>query len=157
MEDFLNFFENEGWPQTFWKWKTIYRKAEYKAAHIWHSRHDFSILLILNVITAGWSGQSKCEQHWLLDVWMATCLYMSFGQGQAEQQDKLDAQSQMATCSYPFIFCCFWFFSVVFICFLSSLLLCPCRNWFLNNSISCQNVTSLFPFSPHSVADLWRE
>ena len=34
------------------KKKKKYRKAEYKAAHIWHSRHDFSILLTLNVHTA---------------------------------------------------------------------------------------------------------
>ena len=48
---------------------------------------------------------------------MATCLYMSFGQGQAEQQDKLDAQSQMATLSYfaVFVFFCrLYLFSVVF-------------------------------------------
>ena len=31
-------------------------------------------------------------------VWMVTYLYMSFCQGQAEQQDKPDVQSQMATC-----------------------------------------------------------
>ena len=43
-----------------------------------------------------------------------------------------------------YLFC---LFSVVFTCFLLSLLLCACRNWFFNNSISCQNVTSYFPFS----------
>ena len=33
-----------------------YRKAEYKAAHIWHGTHDFSILVILNVHKVHFSG-----------------------------------------------------------------------------------------------------
>ena len=41
---------------------------------------------------------------YVVGVLMVTCLYMSFCQGQAEQQDKPNAQSQMATCLYPFIF-----------------------------------------------------
>ena len=36
---------------------------------------------------------------------MATCLYMTFGQEQAEQQAKLDAQSDMATFSVEFSLC----------------------------------------------------
>jgi hypothetical protein len=47
---------------------------------------------------------------------MATCLYMIFGQEQAEQHAKLDAQSDMATCLYSSVL------SVVFVCFLLSLL-----------------------------------
>ena len=34
-----------------------YRKAEYKAAHIWHSRHAFPILVTLNVHMANCSDQ----------------------------------------------------------------------------------------------------
>jgi hypothetical protein len=41
---------------------------------------------------------------YVVGVLMVTCLYVSFCQGQAEQQDKPNAQSQMATCLYPFIF-----------------------------------------------------
>ena len=45
------------------------------------------------------SGQGQGEQHWL--GWqLAACLYMSFGQGQAEQQVKFDAQSYIVTCIY---------------------------------------------------------
>jgi hypothetical protein len=33
-----------------------YRKANYKATHIWHRSHDFSILVTLNVDTADYSG-----------------------------------------------------------------------------------------------------
>ena len=80
---------------------------------------------------AGWSGQGKCEQHWLLDVWMASCLYMSFGEGQAEQQDKLDTQSQMATCSYPFIYFFFFFLSSIFF----SCRLCFCAHAATDSSI----------------------
>ena len=58
------------------------------------------------------TGQGK--QHWQQGVLMVICLYMIFSQGQADQQDKLDAQSQMATCPYPFIFCRLCLFSVVF-------------------------------------------
>ena len=83
-----------------------YHKAEYKAAHIWHSRHDFFILVTLNVHKADCSGQGQCEQHWQLGLWMVTYLYMGFGQGQAEQQDKLDAQSY---------FCRLRLFSVIFV------------------------------------------
>ena len=76
---------------------------------------------------------------------------MSFRQGQAEQQDKLDAQSQMATCLYPFIFLSSLFFSVVFAFVRMPQLI---LYHVLDNSISCQNVTSLYLFSPHSVAVL---
>ena len=66
--------------------------------------------MALNVHTDNYSGQGQCEQQWQLGVWMVTCLYMSFSQGQAEQQDKIDAQSQMATC--------FIFLSLVIIVYL---------------------------------------
>ena len=81
----------------------------------------FATCVNLKVGTADCSCQGQGEQHWQPGVQMANYLYMSYGQGQAEQQDKLDAQSQMSTCSYPFIFlsflfvfCCLCLFSVVF-------------------------------------------
>ena len=40
-----------------------YRNAEYKAAHIWHSRYDFSIFVTLNVQLDDYSGRGQCEQH----------------------------------------------------------------------------------------------
>jgi hypothetical protein len=51
-----------------------YRKAEYKAAHIWHSRHDFSTLVTLNVHTADsdlcrrWNTKKKKEGK----VWISS-------------------------------------------------------------------------------------
>ena len=68
---------------------------EYKVAHIWHSKHDFSTCVPL-----------------------ATCLYISFSQGQAEQQDKLGAH--MATC-----LCSFDTGHVFFVGFMLSLLCAP--------------------------------
>ena len=41
---------------------------------------------------------------YVIGVLMVTCLYMSFCQGQAEQQDKPNAQSQMVPVYNPFIF-----------------------------------------------------
>jgi hypothetical protein len=38
-----------------------YRKAEYKAAHIWHSRHDFSTHATLKVLMAYRSGHDQSE------------------------------------------------------------------------------------------------
>jgi hypothetical protein len=46
------------------------------------------------------SGQGQGEQQWQLGVEIVTDLYMSFNQGEAEQKDKLDAKSHMATCLY---------------------------------------------------------
>ena len=83
---------------------------EYKAARIWHRRHDFSILMTLNVHTDDYFGQGQCEQHWQLDVWMVTCLYMS------------TAKAKLNNMCIP------CYISVVFVCFLSSLLSCVCRN-----------------------------
>ena len=60
--------------------------AEYKAAYVCHLRHKFSIFVTLKVHTSDFSGQGQGEHHWKLGVWMVTSLYMSFGQGQAEQQ-----------------------------------------------------------------------
>ena len=107
-----------------------YRKAEYKAARIWHSRHDFSILVTLNVHTNDYSRQGQCEQNCQLGVWMVTCLN---SQGQAEQY--------VYTLLYFFRLC---LFSVVFAFVRMPQLI---LHYVLVNSISCHNVTYLFPFS----------
>ena len=56
--------------------------------------------MTLNVRTAYVNNTGK----YVVGVLMVTYLYMSFCQGQAEEQDRPNAQSQMATCLYPFIF-----------------------------------------------------
>ena len=87
---------------------------------------------------------------YVVGVLMVTCLYMSFCQGQAEQQDKPNAQSQMVPVYTLSYFCCLCLFSVVFaFVHMPQLIL-----HVLDNSISCKNVTSLFLFFPHSVAEL---
>jgi hypothetical protein len=69
----------------------------------------------------------------------------------AEHQDKLDAQSDMATCLYSSVL------FVVFLCFLSSFLL-PMPQPILPNvhgySISCLNITQSISGFPHYVGDL---
>ena len=102
-----------------------YRKAEYKAAHIWHSRLDFSILVTLNVHTAENSGQGQCEQHLQIGVWMVTCLYMSTA--------KAKLNILFIPCNISVIF--------AFVRMPQLIL-----HYMLNNSISCHSVTSPFPF-----------
>ena len=81
--------------------------------------------------------------EYVVGVLMVNYLYISFCQGQAEQQDEPNAQSQMVpvyTLSYVCRLC---LFSVVFAFMRMPHLILHV----LNNSISCKNVTSLLPFS----------
>jgi hypothetical protein len=87
---------------------------------------------------------------YVVGVLMVTCLYISLCQGQAEQQDKPNAQSQMVPVYTLSYFCRLCLFSVVFAFMRVPQLILHV----LDNSISCKNVRSLFLVFPHSVAYL---
>ena len=56
------------------KKKKKYRKAEYKAAHIWHSRHDVSTCVALKIHMAYCSGKGQAEKRDKLGAHMAIIL-----------------------------------------------------------------------------------
>ena len=70
-----------------WYEKEKYSKGEYTELIYGITDMASSTCVTLKIHMDHCSGQGQAEYQCKLGVQMATCLYMSFGQGQAEQYD----------------------------------------------------------------------